>query len=351
MYERGGQPGRLPASVAAMKPLVDTDSASDPFGERVACPFSSRAEMLGGVFEFETNALALLRLVESAYAGLPAQAFSDDPPHFRIRLLLSDEEGPPVGDEAPPVRLHSGPGLLCGTLDAANFAIVSPAQRSGLVAVSRNMLGHAHTVRYELIEFAVYTLAARAQGLVSLHAACVGHKQQAILLVGEGGAGKSTLALHCLLREMELVAEDAVFVDPETLLACGIANFLHLRADSLMFLQPGDDAWIRSSPVIRRRSGVEKFEIDLRRTRFRLPRTPLKIACVMFLAHERAPGSLLVPLQESELLERLQANQPYAANQPVWATFTQQISSIPAFELRRGQHPSEAVAALLHIIR
>ena len=334
-----------------MKPAA-FDSASDPFGERTDCSLRTRAKVLGGVFEFETNDLSLLQLVDSVYEGLPAHTFSIEAPHFRIRLVLSNDAGPAVGDEAPPVRLQSGPGILCGTMDAANFAVVSPAQRTGLIAVSRNMLRHAQIVRYELIEFAVYTLASRAQQLASLHAACVGRNQQGLLFIGDGGAGKSTLTLHCLIQDMELVAEDAVFVASDTLLASGVGTFLHVRADSLEFLrQSGDDEWIRTSPVIRRRSGVEKFAIDLRRSRYHIARTPVRIAGVIFLSAQRASErALLTPLHESELVERLEASQPYAANQPVWATFLRHISGVRAFELRRGEHPREAVEALRRII-
>lgn len=336
-----------------MNPVAALDSASDPFGERTACPWRTRAEVLGGVFEFESNDRSLLDLVDLVYAGLPPHTFNADPPRFRMRLLLSNDAGPPTGDEAPPVRLHSGGGFLCGTMDGANFALISPAQRTGLVVVSRNMLQHAQVVRYELIEFAVYTLASRAQQLVSLHAACVGHNGQGLLLIGDGGAGKTTLTLHCLLQGMELVAEDAVFVAPDALLASGVGSFLHLREDSLQFPLPADDdAWIRRSPVIRRRSGVEKFAVDLRRSRYRIARTPLVITDVVFLSSERAgDASLLTPLRQSDLVERLAASQPYAANQPVWPTFLKHISDIRAFELRRGQHPSEGVEALRHIYK
>jgi hypothetical protein len=335
-----------------MKPAAALDSAGDPFGERTACPLHTQAQILGGVFAFESNDRSLLHLVDSVFGGLPAHTFTADPPQFRIRLLLSDEQEAPTADEAPPLRLHAGGGLLCGTMDAGNFAVVSPAQRTGLVVVSRDMLRHAHTIRYELIEFAVYTLASRAQQLVSLHAACVGCNGQGLLLVGEGGAGKSTLALHCILQGMELVAEDGVFVEPDTLLASGIGSFVHVRADSLEFLrQTGDDAWICRSPVIRRRSGVEKFEVDLRRTRYRIARTPLKIAAVIFLSMQRvSQRGDLASLSESELLERLQASQPYAANQSVWATFRKHICGIRAFELQRGQHPSESAEDLRQIL-
>lgn len=336
-----------------MKQVAALDIAGDPFGERTDCSLRMRAEVLGSVFQFESNDRSLLHLAESVYEDLPVHAFSHEPPHFRIRLLLSDDAGPPTGEEAPPVRLHSGGGLLCGTMDAANFAVLSPELRTGLVVVSRNMLRHAHAVRYELIEFAIYTLASRTQQLVSLHAACIGRNQQGLLLMGEGGAGKSTLTLHCLQQEMEMVAEDAVFIEPQMLLASGIGTFLHLRADSLEFLRhTGDDTWICNSRVIRRRSGVEKFEVDLRRTPYRIARSPLKITGVIFLSSQRAPEgeSLLTPLCLQEWVERLEANQSYAATQPGWATFLEQLSGVGVFELRRGRHPSEAVLALRQII-
>lgn len=312
--------------------------------------------MLGGVFEFESNNRSLLHLVRVAYDGLPPHTFTASPPLFRIRLLLTPDEGPPTDGETPRVRLHSGAGLLCGTMDCANFAVISPTARTGLVVISRNMLRRPYHSRYELIEFAVYTLASRAQRLVSLHAACVGRNKRGLLLIGPSGAGKSTLSLHCLQQDMELVAEDGVFVAPDTLLATGIGSFLHLRTDSLDFLrESGDDAWIRRSPVIRRRNGVEKFEVDMRRARYQVAPAPLKISSVVFLSKQRASrrGShrpLLFPLRKSELLEKLQASQPYAANQPLWPTFRKQACGIDAFELRRGQHPSEAVDALRRII-
>jgi serine kinase of HPr protein (carbohydrate metabolism regulator) len=61
---------------------------------------------------------------------------------------------------------------------------------------------NAYLTRYELIEFAVFTLAQRVQGLVPLHAACVGRAGRGLLLMGGSGAGKSTLALHCLARRL-----------------------------------------------------------------------------------------------------------------------------------------------------
>src|SRR6202042_2166135 len=141
-----------------------------------------------------------------------------------------------------------------------------------------DMLENPYHLRYELLEFAVFVLAARALGLVPLHAACVGRHGRGILLLGASGSGKSTLALHSLLQGLDFLAEDAVFVQPESLLATGVANYLHVQADALRFVD--DEAtrsWISQAPVIRRRSGVEKFEVDLREERGQLAAAPLEL--------------------------------------------------------------------------
>jgi hypothetical protein len=166
--------------------------------------------------------------------------------------------------------------------------------------------------------------------------------------MGSSGSGKSTIALHCLLRGLEFVAEDGVFVAPDTMLATGIANFLHVRSDSLRWLERSRDvALIRSSPVIRRRSGVKKYEVNLRRPGYRLAAHPPRIAAVVFLSPQSAgKGSLLRPMRAPDMLKKLVEYQAYAANQPGWGTFVRNASRLNAFELRRGRHPLEAVEVL-----
>ena len=214
------------------------------------------------------------------------------------------------------------------------------------------MLRFPYHTRYELIEFAVFMLATRTQGLVPLHAACVGRGGHGILLMGASGAGKSTVALQSLLQGLDFLSEDAVFVAPDTLRATGIANFLHVRADSLRWIDRDSDAApIRNSPVIRRRSGVKKFELDLRHGGYRLAASPLRIDAVVFLSAQKSDdGLLLRPLSKSTLLTKLAEAQVYAARQPEWATFAGRLSGLGGFELRRGRHPLEAVEALRSLL-
>jgi hypothetical protein len=312
-------------------------------------------QLLGGRFQFESNSRELLQLVDSAYAGLPRHRLSAVAPRMRVRLLLSSFPGSSRSrsrSEPPSLAMLSGPGFLAGVPHPSNFVVLAPGERSALVAVSQQMLRFPYHTRYELIEFAVFTLAARVQGLVPLHAACVGRAGRGLLLMGPSGAGKSTVAFHSLLQGLDFLAEDSVFVAPDTMLATGVANFLHIRSDSLRWVaRSRDAARIRKSPVIRRRSGVRKFEIDLRGGGYRLAPSALKIAAVVFLSAQSAgERPLLRSLPNSELLARLTVDQPYAANQPQWSAFTRSVSRLDAFELRRGPHPREAVEALRDLL-
>lgn len=243
--------------------------------------------------------------------------------------------------------------MVAGATGSSNFVVVNPEQRTALVSAAAQMLRFPYHTRYELIEFAVFTLATRAQRLVPLHAACISKRGRGLVLMGDSGAGKSTVCLLSLMQGFDAVSEDSTFVEPGSMRATGIANFLHVRSDSLRWIADKSDVLaIRRSPVITRRSGVRKFEFDLRSGRFQLAATASRLAHVVFLSASHAVGNqLLVPLPKAEALRRLTAAQPYAAGEPGWREFCRKVTRAGAFELRRGRHPLESVAVLDHLIR
>lgn len=325
------------------------DLYADPFRELVSGTTRLQLQLLGARVEFESNSPRLLELVRQAYAWLPRHRLSADIPQLRIKLLLRPpgSRRPRRRSEPPAFDMFSGAGWLGSATHASDAVLLSPSQRTALVVVSPQTLAFPYHTRYELIEFAVFTLAARVQRLASLHAACVGLNGRGVLLMGPSGSGKSTVTMMCLLRGFDFLAEDSVFVTPRDLRATGIANYLHVRSDSLRWIGQSDGAVVRRSPVIRRRSGVRKFEVDLRRAPYRLAPSALKIASVVFLSPDAAAGAgLLKPLSKRALLARLTANQAYAANQANWRPFCSSIAQLPAYEMRRGRHPDESVEAL-----
>jgi hypothetical protein len=324
------------------------DLMSDPFGERVKALANRRIPLLGAKFRFDSNSAELMGLVDWAYKGLPRHRLSGLAPELRVSLLLTPAARRHGRAEPPALAMISGCGLLGGAAQNANFVTIAPRGHAALVVVSPQMLRFPYHARYELIEFAVFTLAARAQRLVPLHAACVGHQGRAVLLIGPSGSGKSTVALHCLLDGLDFLSEDSAFVSPDTLLATGVSNFVHIRPDSLRWLgRSREAAAIRRSPVIQRRSGVRKFELDLRREGFQLARSPLAISGVVLLSPESAGNRpLLKSISKSMLLANLAHTQAYGASQPQWQDFRKKVSRLETFELRRGRHPQQAVEAL-----
>ncbi len=332
--------------------MAPADLLSDPFGERERLVVGKPMALLGARVRFESNDRRLAKLADEAFGGLPAHRLS---PATDLRIALRLTAGPRSRSRAapPPTTMLSGARLLAGAPEASSFVAMSPDAGSALVVVAEPMLRFPYHVRYELIEFAAYTLAARAQGLAALHAACVGESGRGVLLMGPTGSGKSTVALHCLLRGLDFLSEDAVFVQPPTMLATGAANFLHVRSDSLRWLGRAPVASvIRRAPVIRRRSGVRKFEVDLRRGGFKLARAPLELVSIVFLSPRASRGKrMLTPLGRAALRTRLESAQAYAAGQPEWPSFARGAAKLAAFELRRGRDPNESVDAIERLLR
>ncbi|HEX6998506.1 MAG TPA: serine kinase [Gammaproteobacteria bacterium] len=324
-------------------------SVADPFREREPARLRARLDVLGGEFTVESGDRALLDLAEEAFGGLPRHRLGSEPRRFRVRLVLTGgARSWPRGAEPPRPVLTSGAGLLCATVDAHNFAVMDVALSRAVVCLSRAMLDHRYHARYELVELAFLTLASRAQALVPLHAACIGRGEAGVLLIGPSGAGKSTLSLHALASGLEVLAEDSAFVDPVSLRVTGVPSFVHVPAGALASLERGPlVACIRRSPVIRRRSGVRKYEVDLRAVPGRIAGVPLRLAAIVFLSPAPGPhGAALAAVGRNALVRRLRREQPYAAALDGWDAFERRIADLPAYELRRDGHPRASVALL-----
>jgi len=330
-------------------------SRRDPFGERTASLGRKRLPVLDSTVIFESESRALLKLAEDAFAGLASRPEkSGGRARFRIRLALAARSkkpgmrAPALRDGAP--RLASGAGWLCGGIDVDNQAIIDPGGRRALVLVSPRLLADPRFARYEMVEFAALTLVARARALVPLHAACVGRGDAGILLLGASGSGKSTLCDASCRAGMSFLSEDAVFVEQRSLRAWGLSNYLHLLPETRRF--PGVRAArrLRAEPLIRRRSGVRKHEIDLRKYGATRARS-LRLRAAVILERGRGAIPRLRPVSSARVRATLHAEQAYAAGRPEWRGFVARVAKLPAYELRRGATPDAAVALLGELLR
>ena len=318
----------------------------DPFAERLRGRHRQRFHALGAILEVEADDSRLLALAAHAFGSLPRQRLGKHTPRYVLRLRAA------VGSEArltaSRAQLISGAGVLGQVLDGDNYALVSPQLGSALVSISKRMLDRAYVARYDLIEFAAYTLVARSGGLVPLHAGCIGHGGRGALVLGDSGAGKSTLCVRAVAAGLDFLAEDAVLVTPSGLRATGLPTFVHLRCDSKAGLRDlRGSAAIVSAPVIRRRSGVRKFELDMRTGPYRVATQALDLERVVVLRAQRSGDApTLRKLAPAQLRRELTRTQPYAAGLPGWPAFLRRLASLPGYELHRGAHPNDSVAEL-----
>lgn len=336
-------------ALSPCQPVCEPPAVSGAAGD---LPFVITREVLGARFRFGTDSRALLQLVEAAYDGLPRHR-GPVAADFLVELRLLPVQRVRPYRTPPRLRTQEILGVVCGELDDSNHVLVMPGRHRALIVASEDMLEHPHHLRQELLEFAVYILAARGLALVPLHGACFGRTGRGILLLGDSGSGKSTLALQALLLGLDLLSEDAVFVQPDSMLATGVPNYLHVRTDAPDF---GDGesvrSWIRGAPVIRRNSGVLKFEVDLRRGPGRLGAGPLELRSVVFVSNETAAGpeATLDRMEPEAIAASLASGQSYAASQPGWDRFRERVMQTGAYRLRRGNDPAGAVAALLRLL-
>lgn len=329
-----------------------SDPPADPFGENVRGLRALHFRLLGMDFVFEIQHPAVERLVKRAFENLPRHRLGKQAGTLRVRMVLRQRRASRRATPPAP-RFAGGAGLITATVDADNFAVLAPRQGSALVVLSSDMLRHDYHLRYELLEFAVITLAVRAAGLLPLHAACVALDGRAALLLGHSRAGKSTLSLQAAAAGLQLVSEDSLFVAPRRLRAAGLPNYLYVRSGTPARLLPAGMAReLARARTIRRRSGVRKRELDLRRTRLAVAADAPRIAALILLTPRRARGGkMLIPQSADRAVARLRAMQAYAAALPGWADFARKVARLPCFEMRRGAHPAEAAAVVEALLR
>jgi len=328
-------------------------SRADPFGERRRRTWRRRYLVLGARLEFECETAALAAVVDAAYAGLPGMRARRGMPVYRVCLRFAAGGAASIRGAPPRPRFSSGGGLISVTIDSSNYAVVAPATRSALVVASPALLARPYDLRCELLEFAVFTLVARDQPVLPLHAACVGVRDRAVLLLGESGAGKSTATLQAMLAGLGVLAEDVVFVEPRRLVVTGVPNYVHLRLETPRLLAPALARRIRRAPVIERRnSGVRKYEVDLRGTASSGLLLPARLVAVVMLSRRKARSgaSLLRKLPARDLLRALDRDQPYARSRPSWPALRANLRRLPIFRLERGSAPADTAAALAGLL-
>jgi hypothetical protein len=154
--------------------------------------------------DVHTNSSTVLEILEELWGGFH-ERFVENPIHCEI--IVTETRG----TRCPPEpRFHLRPPLVTTTCDRDNFSIVDLERGSVYTQLTKAALRHRLFAGYFLLPTATACICTRY--VTAIHAACVSWKSHGILLCGEAGAGKSTLAYSCARHGWTYTTDDASFL-------------------------------------------------------------------------------------------------------------------------------------------
>ncbi len=178
-------------------------AAFDPLLFSVDLPLRKTFYPHGFALELETNSLEAVEAAEDSWANFNARF--DEPP-IHIRVVVEDAKP----GELPVRPVFRGQGHLVAIVsDARNFAAWDREKRFAGIWLSSRCVQDREWMRYHFLDALAYLALAQLY-LTPLHAACVARLGSGVLLCGDSGAGKSSLAYACARRGWTYLADDAV---------------------------------------------------------------------------------------------------------------------------------------------
>jgi len=177
-------------------------SAEDPLLCDFELPLRSLHYHLGFPVEIVTNSNDVLAGAEESWGNF-GPVFSERPVQIRIGVLKGDSSAFP-----PPPVVRSQQNLLINIADRENFVVSDMRRGFAFGWLTEATVRDRPYLRYYFLEGVAWTLLEPLY-LTSIHGACVGFEGRGVLLCGDSGAGKSSLAYACARRGWTFLSDDS----------------------------------------------------------------------------------------------------------------------------------------------
>lgn len=224
----------------------------DPLAYDVPLPLRARYYPMGIPVEIATNSAAVLRTAERMWGRYPEAAGNN---RITFRVAVADR----CAAAPPHASMPLGQGHLISMVHGPdNFAVCDLHASFGFAWLTRDVASDSAYLRYHFLEPAVY-LMIDAWHFSPVHASCVALDGRALLLYGDSGAGKTTLAYACAKQGWTYLSDDATHIvrGRKDRTVVGRPFSIRFRATALN-LFPELSAW----PAERRPNGKLDIEID-----------------------------------------------------------------------------------------
>jgi hypothetical protein len=176
-------------------------------------PYLYHAEMshtavyypLGFPLELTTNSEIVLQAAKESWGSFKPQF---DTPDLQIRVGVL-EDGSAEYPAALTFRAHRN--LIVGIADRYNFHITDVTHGFSFVWLNTAAILNRNYLRYHFLEAVALSHIANRY-TAPIHAACVELNGRGVLLCGDSGAGKSSLAFACARAGWTYITDDASFL-------------------------------------------------------------------------------------------------------------------------------------------
>jgi hypothetical protein len=268
--------------------------AEDPLACGVSLPLRARYYPMGVPVEIATNSEAVFATAERMWARYPI-APGGGSITFRIAVTNQDAAVPPL----PAMPLGQG-HLVSIVHGPGNFAVCDLNASFGFAWLTRDVANESAYLRYHFLEPALYVMI-EARYLSPLHASCIALDGRALVLCGDSGAGKTTLAYACAKMGWTYLSDDATHIvrgRPDRVVV-GRPFSIRFRAAARK-LFPELDAWL---PELRP-NGKLDLEIDTSELGLTIALESNAFGVVFLNRRESASHAQVAPFAAAEALRQ-----------------------------------------------
>ena len=184
------------------RPAAEKSGMGDPLLCDFDLPLRQVYHPLGLSVEITTNSEGVLSAADLSW-GLFHKMFSFPPVRLRIGVLEPGDEAPPP---VPVYRSQQNLVSLVGNQN--NFAVCDLNQGFAFAWLTATAVKDRAYLRYHFLEATTLVLL-MSRYLTAIHAACVARNGKGVLLCGQSGAGKSSLAFACARRGWTYISDDS----------------------------------------------------------------------------------------------------------------------------------------------
>jgi len=182
--------------------VASAPTPSDPVLSDFSLPLRAVYYAMGFAVEIATNSGEVLAAAEESWGGLQRK-FSEPAVRLEIGVLA---DGSRDCLQSPECRSRGH--LLTTIADARNFSVCDLNRGFAFAWFTQAAVADRAYLRYYFLEAAALTLL-ESLYLTPLHAACVQIGGHGVLLCGESGAGKSSLAFACARSGWKFLSDDS----------------------------------------------------------------------------------------------------------------------------------------------